>query len=155
MERIKVEITKETKKAYIVQDAAGRQGWIQRRWLGADSTVAAKTFEKAVTYIAEQQQARAEAKDHANAFHQITKIIKETEKAVAVEAVLDFCDVEKTVEKMLWIPKSLIKSNAVPGWFVVKKIDELLGYYRENFNRYGSVILDSVGVADFEDCFAN
>lgn len=151
--RIKVEVEKSTPKAHLVKDAAGRTGWIQKRWLKDDFTISATTFEKAVAYIAEKAAVREAAKQFNDAYHTLAKVVKETEKAVAVEAVLDFCDVEKYSHKMLWIPKSLIKNGAVQGWFVIKKIEELLDEYREDFSRYGSVIMDSVGVEDFDFCY--
>ena len=154
MKRTKVQIEKQTKKAYLIFDESGRRGWIQKRWLAADNTVAEKTLAKAEENYKARQTAYAEAKVHSESLHAITKTVRETEKALAVEVTLEFCDVEKIADKMIWIPKSLVKNNSVPGWFVSKKLNELLEEYRMNFSRYGSVIIDSVGVADFDNCFA-
>jgi len=154
MKRTKVQIEKETKKAYLVIDANGRKGWIQRRWLGADNTVAEKTLAKANDNYKANQAAYAEAKNHSESLHAITKIVRETERALAVEVILEFCDVEKMADKMIWIPKSLVKDNSVPGWFVIKKLNELLEEYRMDFSRFGSVMIDSVGVKGFDSCFA-
>jgi len=150
MERVKVKIERETKKAYLIA-AGNHKGWIQKRWLRSDSTVSVKTFENAVKNYNEQESSRKEAKQFANEYHKILGIEKETEKAIAVKLVLDFCDVEKTQNKLLWIPKSLIKDGAVQGWYVTKKMQEILDEYRMDFSRYGSVIIDSVAVADFEN----
>jgi SH3-like domain-containing protein len=42
----------------LVADQAGREGWIQQRWLRADGTVSTATFEKAVANTAERQAQR-------------------------------------------------------------------------------------------------
>lgn len=154
MKRTKVQIERQTQKAYLVSDNSGRRGWIQKRWLSADNTVAEKTLVKADENCRARQAAYSEAKVHSESLHAITKKVRETEKALAVEVILEFCDVEKIVDKMIWIPKSLVKDNSVPGWFVIKKLNELLEEYRMNFSRFGSVMIDSVGVADFDSCFA-
>ncbi|NIP26660.1 MAG: hypothetical protein GWN94_19815 [Phycisphaerae bacterium] len=154
MTRTKVQIEKETKKAYLVADSEGRKGWIQKRWLDSGSTVNSKTFDRAVENYNQNQAAYEQGRQWSNDYHSIIEFAKETEKAVAVKIWLDFCDVEKTIEKLLWVPKSIIRDNAVPGWFLLKKFNEILDEYRMDFSRYGSVIIDSVDVADCEDCYA-
>jgi len=151
MKRTKIQIERQTKKAFLISDGNGRKGWIQKRWMDADGTVAEKTLARADENYRQHQAAYAEAKEHANSYHKIINQVRETEKAIAVKVVLEFCDVEKIYSKLIWIPKSLLKDNTVPGWFVNKKLNELLEEYRMDFSRYGSVIIDSVGVADYDD----
>jgi len=149
MKRTKVTIEKETKKAYLIKDAAGSLGWIQKRWLAADSTVSAKTFERAAADYTERQIAYKEGKIWNDSYHTIITIAKETEKAIAVNVTLDFCDAERNQNKLMWIPKSLVKENGVPGWFIMRKLQDILSEYRQDFSRYGSVIIGSI---DIEDC---
>ena len=131
--RIKIEIEKSTKKAHLVKDLAGRIGWIQRRWLADDSTVSVKTFEKAVANYKERAEIRQEAKEWANACHRIVEVARETTKAIAVKASFDAYDIERTVHRLVWIPKSLIQNGGVPGWWVAKKIDELKHEFYEHY----------------------
>ena len=48
----------------------------------------------------------------------------ETEKAVQVKMVLDFYDVERTVEHKVWIPKSQIRGGKLTAWIADAKLDE-------------------------------
>jgi len=147
IKRLKVEIEKSTAKAHLIKDSEGRIGWIQKRWLAEDSTVSVKTFEKAVSNYKERAEIRSEAREWSNARHKIIEIAKETAKAIAVKASFDAYDVERTVHRLVWIPKSLIKNGAVPGWWMAKKIDELK---HEFYDRYQTgVVLNYVRV---EDC---
>ena len=55
------------------------------------------------------------------AFHDI-KIVSETEKAVSVEILIDFCDHEKTVGHLVWLPKSQLVNKQAPGWLLSSKL---------------------------------
>ncbi|HSW63992.1 MAG TPA: hypothetical protein VLH56_11895 [Dissulfurispiraceae bacterium] len=41
-------------------------------------------------------------------YFQIPKIEKETEKAVAFNIEIELCNLERTVQRLCWIPKSMI-----------------------------------------------
>lgn len=151
MKRTKVQIERETKKAYLVFDGTGRKGWIQKRWLGGDNTVAEKTMAKADEKYKEHQAAYAEAKEWSNEYHRIISVEKETEKAVAVKAVFDAYNLERDFDQFIWIPKSLIKDMAVQGWFVAKKIREVSEELTERIRT--GVLCEYVAVADCERLF--
>ena len=151
MKRTKVQIEKETKKAYLVIDSEGRKGWIQKRWLAADSTVSQTTFEKAVGFIKERQASESEAKEWSNSYHKILEVKRETEKAVAVEVNFDAYNLERDFSRLIWIPKSLIKDMAVQGWFLAKKIHEEAEELTERIRT--GVHCDYIPVADCERLF--
>ena len=52
------------------------------------------------------------------------KFFKETEKAVQVRMVIDFYLVERTTEKMVWIPKSQIRNGKLTAWIADAKLAE-------------------------------
>ena len=52
------------------------------------------------------------------------KFFKETEKAVQVKMVIDYYLVERTAEKMVWIPKSQIRDEKLTGWIADAKLAE-------------------------------
>lgn len=62
-------------------------------------------------------------------YFQIPKIEKETEKAVAFNIEIELCNLERTVQRLCWIPKSMIKNGAVPGWLLEKKGIEIITSY--------------------------
>lgn len=53
------------------------------------------------------------------------KAIKETEKAVQVRAVFDLYDVEKTITRMMWLPKSQIRDGRPTAWILERKREDL------------------------------
>lgn len=130
--KINVTVIRETAKALLVADQAGREGWIQRRWC-ADGMVSAATFEKAVEHAAERKESAARevefakaAREFANSDHAVP-VVKETEKAVACEIAVEFAGDEET--KLVWFPKSAIGGAEgvalIPGWLLNAKIEEL------------------------------
>lgn len=132
--RITVEIVKSTAKAHFVKDAAGRTGWIQARWLKADFTVSAETFENAVCSAQEraadlsaQIEAEKIERNYRDSYHAV-RVARETEKAVACEIVIEFAGSEET--KLVWFPKSLLGGGdgiaEIPGWLIREKISEAL-----------------------------
>ena len=147
MKRTKVQIEHETKKAYLIVDSEGRKGWIQKRWLGVDGTVAEKTIAKAAENFQQRQAAEEEAKEWANSYHRIIKIERETEKALAIKVNFDAYNLERDFGRLIWIPKSLIKNMAVQGWFLAKKIREAAEELTEQIRT--GVLCDYVPV---EDC---
>jgi len=147
MKRIKVQIERQTQKAYLVIDEKGRKGWIQRRWLDDDGNVAEKTMSRASDNFKERENAYAEAKEWSENYHKIIEVERETGKAVAVKALFDAYNIERDYERLLWIPKSLINNMAIPGWFVAKKIREAAEQLSEQIRT--GVLLISVAI---EDC---
>lgn len=132
--RIQVAVARETAKALLVE-AEGRQGWIQRRWLAADGTVSAATFEKAVAgaqerreEAARQREAEAAERQFRDSFHRVP-VVRESERAVAAEIVVEFAGAESG--KLVWFPKSLLGGGdgvaEVPGWLIREKVAEALG----------------------------
>jgi len=149
MKRTKVQIEKETKKAYLVTNNAGRKGWIQKRWLDEGSTVNSKTFEKAVENYNQRQADYEEGKKWADDFHKVLEIAKETEKAIAVNAHFDAYNIERDITRLVWIPKSLMKAGCVPGWFIAKKISEIEEeFYLQNNT---GIMLMSIEIEDCEN----
>lgn len=128
--RTQVSIVRETAKALLVE-AAGQQGWIQRRWLRADGTVSGETFAKAVANnsarkqaFAEERQAEAEFRNFKNTSHLVT-IAKQTDKAIACEVIVELAGCESA--KLVWFAKSCCEPGEaegtalVPGWLIVEK----------------------------------
>lgn len=143
MTRIQVTIVRSTPKAHLVQDTTGRTGWIQARWLAADSTVSATTFEKAVASAADRaasQQRKSDfeaaEKQFRNNWH-LVEVAKETEKAVAAKiTILAPGGFEE--EALVWFPKSAIGGGEnfaeIPGWM----IRDREGSVGDNFRPSGS-----------------
>ncbi len=50
--------------------------------------------------------------------------VKETEKAVAVKGWCRSIFSDKSWEISVWIPKSIIKNDIIPDWFLDKKNQE-------------------------------
>lgn len=50
--------------------------------------------------------------------------IRETAKAILIGGQLVCTFTDQVVKANLWIPKSLIKNEGIPVWFLNKKIDE-------------------------------
>jgi hypothetical protein len=124
--RIHVEIVKETKKAKLLRGADGRQGWIQARWLADNGTVSAQTYERACSHQ-EQRTAEVEAaRAWDEAYHALT-VVRETEKAVAIAVEIDLVNMERTVSRLAWFPKSVLRDGAAPGWMIRNKINDLMG----------------------------
>jgi len=150
MKRIKVTIEKETQKAFLITDGQNK-GWIQRRWLGADSTVSEKTFEKSVNNYAEQKKNFEESKEWSNSYHKIITTARETEKAIAVKANFDAPNLERDFTRLVWVPKSLIKDMAIPGWFIVKKVREIAEQLYEEIHT--QAFCDRISIEDCDRLF--
>ena len=66
---------------------------------------------------------------------------RETEKAVAISVTLVHSASDLVVKKtLLWIPKSLVKGNNVPTWFLRKKEQELIDDC--GYNHLGRISLE-------------
>lgn len=50
------------------------------------------------------------------------KYFKETEKAVLIKMVINYYLVERTAEKMVWIPKSQMHEGKLTGWIADTKL---------------------------------
>lgn len=141
-----VTVVRSTAKAHLVQAADGRQGWVQNRSLKADSSVTAVTFDKAAAEFIGRMQEKAAATEFAQAFHAVV-VVRETEKAVAIEAEIELTSVERDISRLVWLPKSqLCKDGDVvsaPGWILSAKRAELLSTMRG----YGAYVQGFGGVA--------
>ena len=122
---VKVEVKHQTRKAYLVADADGRQGWIQARSMKSDGTVNADTFEKAATEFAAREASKQAAAAWQNDFHEVRADV-ETEKAFGTKVTFLSGDCEQEVARTLWFPKSVCRGFAVPGWMLEKKVEETL-----------------------------
>lgn len=85
-------------------------------------------------YIATaMKQAWKKAKDIAQ--HQLQKnalvkinpldILKQTEKAICVSALIEQHDIEQSRTWNIWIPKSMITEHCVPAWLISAKCEEV------------------------------
>lgn len=147
MKRTKVQIERQTEKAYIIIDSQGRKGWIQKRWMAADGSVSEKTLIKSAENFKQRQASRDEAKEWANSYHRIIEVKRETEKAVAIEVNFDAYNLERNFRRLIWIPKSMMKDMAVQGWLLAKKIHQQAEELVERIHT--GVLCDYVPV---EDC---
>ena len=143
--RVPVTVQRETKKALMIKAADGREGWIQRRWLRADGTVADSTLARAAEDHAARQgdRARAQAeRDFRNEQHTVS-VARRTEKAVAsTMVVLEIGGDEAT--RLCWFPLSCCTISDdgghadVPGWLIRAKEEEVEqaaprgGYYERH-----------------------
>lgn len=48
------------------------------------------------------------------------KKVKETEKAIGFKGWKNYIGSSKTWEVVVWVPKSIIKENVIPSWFIGK-----------------------------------
>lgn len=69
------------------------------------------------------------AKDYANSYHKVN-VIKETDKAVGVPVHVDYADAEKSVQDLVWVPKSALRDGHAPGWLLNKRLDEITEKHR-------------------------
>lgn len=56
-------------------------------------------------------------------------IKRETEKAVLISAILECYVTNQSVKADFWCPKSIIKNDEIPQWFINKKEDELRSFH--------------------------
>lgn len=61
------------------------------------------------------------------------KIRRETEKAVAISITFVCVHTDQEVDRLMWIPRSLVANNKVAEWFFTKKIEEM----KCEFSNYG------------------
>lgn len=145
--RVKVSVEKETKKALLVS-ADGKKGWIQKRWADADMTVSSKTFEKAACEFEQSQKDREADRAWRQAYHALpAEIERETEKAIALKATLHCVHTDQVVSRLAWFPKSQIKNNAVPGWLIDCKVDELRDREKASYSGWLSVQIDGLALS--------
>lgn len=73
------------------------------------------------------------------AFHDI-KVVQETEAAVAVRVIVDFCDIERDGFDLIWFPKLMLKDGKAPGWLICQKIEAIQQMVEKTAaSRYGSI----------------
>jgi len=121
--RVEISIIKETHKACLVE-AEGKKGWVQKRWLRADNTVAANTFAKAVESHTSAQAHRDKIKAFQDGYHCL-EIERETDKAVAVKAFCEECVSDQVITRLAWFPKSVMREGKIPGWLIDRKREEI------------------------------
>lgn len=145
MSRIQVQIVRETPKALLIA-ANGHEGWIQRRWLAADSTVSVSTFNKAAAKSAARRADNTSIRAWKDAYHPVA-VVGETEKAVLCNASMEIYIAASSMarghKEGVWFPKSLLRDGAAPGWLLLKKSAELM----KNWNalHQGGCSVDSIG----------
>jgi hypothetical protein len=128
-----MKILKETKKALLIEKD-GIQFWIQRRWMKSDNTLTpagVKAFENKKSQIKKE-------KEYIN----ISGYFEDySEKAIKVNALLEYCDIEKDGNTYFFAPKSMLKNECeLPRWFLIKKLKETEDYFRnKNSGRLGSI----------------
>lgn len=127
--RIRVGIIRSTAKAHLINDESGRQGWIQKRWLAPDGTVAAHTFEKAVASFERAAAVRAITAGWQDAYHRV-RFDTETERAVGTVITVWSADREKSRQFTLWFGKAILRDNKVPGWAILSNLDKILNQHQ-------------------------
>lgn len=125
--KVDVEIVRETPKAALVRDGKNREAWVQKRSL-KDNQVNAATWEKAVEKASERKASYAAERDFKNAKHPV-HVVKETEKAIAVEFVLEN-GAEQSWKATAWFPKSQCDKKddiwEVPGWLYMSREQDVV-----------------------------
>ena len=131
--RIEVSIVRETPKALLVKNG-DREGWIQRRWLRTeDNTVNRDTFERSAQRKQQQVESDQCLRDYKNSYQPLGKIIRESAKAVMVNASVEIIDIEKVLTRGVWFPKSQLNETGtkIKGWLILAKARDL----REELSR--------------------
>lgn len=149
--KVKVEIVKSTEKAHLVKSEDGRECWIQKRWLSADSMVNETTFNRGAVSIeeraaeAERRKAATEAaRNFKNDLHPVA-VARESEKAIACEAEWSVAaNDDFGGKRLVWFPKSQVKDNCVPGWLILAKARELAEAVIGGQNHF-SVVVNNIG----------
>lgn len=127
MKKITVEIIRETQKAKLVKDSEGREAWVQNRSY-KDGLVNLTVFEKGVDFLLKRDEEKKELEKLEKEGIELENIVKETEKAIAIEINLESKDGEYTKTETVWFPKSLVKNGKAVYWFYNKKINEVMNY---------------------------
>lgn len=86
--KIAVEIVRETKKAKLVRDSAGREAWVQNRSF-KNNEVSEAVFSKGVEFLAGRVDAAAEAKAFDESLIPVT-VAWESDKAIGVDRTAEF-----------------------------------------------------------------
>jgi len=73
------------------------------------------------------------------------KAFKETEKAIQLEMVFDFFNIERTFKRKVWIPKSQLKNGLPTGWIFNKKKEEEELNFSTNFGGCIAYLYDADG----------
>lgn len=119
--KLAVSIVHETKKAKLVKDSKGRQGWIQNRSYKAGK-VNLTTFENAVANFTEREELKIEMNKPI-----VLDIVRETEKAVCFEIVVDYYNAEVVRTKSAWLPKSWLIAGKAKAKDFSSKVKETFG----------------------------
>lgn len=134
--KIQVKIIKETKKAKLVEDNKGNQGWVQNRSF-KNGEVNLSVFEKSVSFL----NVRAEEKVETDNFNQGETEIEiswENEKAIAFDKEAEFvqCSSMWHIKSIrIFLPKSICRNENgkwfAPNWSLIKNLKEKLPTYYE------------------------
>lgn len=125
-EYIHVDIVKSTPKAHLIEDSAGRQAWIQKRWLHQDGTVKKDLFERQVAEKLSRDKAAAEDpnREFLEDYYPVQSVLDKDE-ATAVMASWGG-PFEQEGRHLVWFPKSMIKDDKLPGWLIKEKAEEVV-----------------------------
>jgi hypothetical protein len=109
-----MKIIKETTKAKLIE-LDNIQFWVKNSWLKSDGTLTPAGFK---SY--EEAKADYDYYSNYNALNHFEKL-RETEKAILVNVQIELCNIEKVVDRDMWLPKSMVTNYK----FVMNKINEL------------------------------
>ena len=129
---VKVTVFNSTKKAILVRDEQGREGWVRIKKYMAGQ-VPAKDFEKGVAFLKNLKKEREEQKKLqekrqalSNSFVKGNfKIEKETEKAIAIVAKVHDHVKNRFDQHIIWLPKSQVTKNGIKGWILKNKLADI------------------------------
>lgn len=148
--RVKVEIVRSTEKAHLVKDSAGRECWVQKRWLREDSTVSGETFNRGACRKQEIADAAKAEREEAAAFRNGLHALRiegesASGKAVSVKATWSVAaNDDFGGSRFVWLPKSQIKDGCAPGWLLIAKAGELAADVIGGQNHF-SIVVESIG----------
>lgn len=139
---------KSTQRAYQLEKD-GITFWVQKRWVKDDGKLTPgvqKAFERA-----------QEIKEFRDADKQrIEKLEKngvpfkpswQSEKAVGIDVLIDWYDIEKDTKMRLFFPKSVMtKTGTIPYWFVQKKLKEMYEILDSKKSRSGGYAVEIPGL---------
>lgn len=129
------EISKETKKAYLITKD-GKQAWIQKRWIKDDGSLT-PSAEEAINKGEKLVDIERENAEREKGLELPKTPDWEGEKSVGYdvnvnvdtshysEAKEDYVGSIKRIRDRIFIPKSMIKGGRIPAWLAEKKIEEL------------------------------
>lgn len=128
-------VVQETSKAFLIEKD-GKRGWVQKKWVKDDGTLT-EAGEKAMSEAESIEDIEKEEAEREKGLSLPEKKDYESDRAVGYKIKVnvdtgrydqtteEMTGGVKTVEHMMFIPKSLIKGGRVPTWFLEKKLGEI------------------------------